>query len=89
MQRAARGGLPLTMLRRCRSAIVRSSRRPPSGSWGATRAALVTYVFPVIGLMLGIIFLQETADWRLVAGSLLGPAGSDRSLLALAQAIAT
>jgi len=40
-------------------------------AWGATRAALVTYVFPVIGLMLGIIFLQETADWRLVAGSLL------------------
>jgi drug/metabolite transporter (DMT)-like permease len=40
-------------------------------AWGATRASLVTYVFPVIGLMLGIIFLQEQADWRLWAGSAL------------------
>jgi drug/metabolite transporter (DMT)-like permease len=40
-------------------------------AWGPTRASLVTYVFPVIGLVLGIIFLNEVADWRLVAGSLL------------------
>jgi len=40
-------------------------------AWGPTRASLVTYVFPVIGLLLGIIFLGETADWRLLAGSLL------------------
>lgn len=40
-------------------------------AWGPTRASLVTYVFPVIGLVLGIIFLQETVDWRLIAGSLL------------------
>ncbi len=38
---------------------------------GATRATLVTYVFPVIGLLLGIIFLGETADWRLLVGSAL------------------
>jgi drug/metabolite transporter (DMT)-like permease len=40
-------------------------------AWGPTRASLVTYVFPVIGLVLGILFLNETADWRLIAGSAL------------------
>lgn len=44
-------------------------------AWGATRASLVTYVFPVIGLILGIVFLNETADWRLMIGSLLVVAG--------------
>jgi drug/metabolite transporter (DMT)-like permease len=40
-------------------------------AWGATRASLVTYVFPVVGLILGIIFLNEQADWRLLVGSAL------------------
>lgn len=40
-------------------------------AWGPTRASLVTYVFPVIGLALGIVFLNEVADWRLLAGSAL------------------
>jgi drug/metabolite transporter (DMT)-like permease len=40
-------------------------------AWGPTRASLVTYVFPVIGLVLGIAFLGERADWHLVLGSLL------------------
>jgi len=40
-------------------------------SVGATKSTLVTYVFPVIGLILGIIFLGETADWRLLVGSAL------------------
>jgi drug/metabolite transporter (DMT)-like permease len=40
-------------------------------AWGPTRASVVTYVFPVIGLVLGIVFLQEAADWRLLAGSAL------------------
>jgi drug/metabolite transporter (DMT)-like permease len=40
-------------------------------AWGPTRASLVTYVFPVIGLILGIIFLREVADWRLIVGSIL------------------
>ncbi len=40
-------------------------------AWGPTRASLVTYVFPVIGLILGIIFLNEVADWSLIVGSLL------------------
>lgn len=40
-------------------------------AWGATRASVVTYVFPVVGLILGIIFLREAVDWRLIVGSLL------------------
>jgi drug/metabolite transporter (DMT)-like permease len=40
-------------------------------AWGPTRASLVTYVFPVIGLILGIIFLHESAGWRLLVGSAL------------------
>ena len=40
-------------------------------SWGPTRASVVTYVFPVVGLLLGIIFLREAVDWRLLAGSAL------------------
>ncbi len=35
----------------------------------------MTYVFPVIGLILGIVFLNESADWRLLAGSILVVAG--------------
>ena len=38
---------------------------------GPTRASLVTYVFPVVGLVLGILILHESADWRLLAGSAL------------------
>lgn len=38
-------------------------------AWGPTRASLVTYVFPVIGLLLGIVLLGEPADWRLFLGS--------------------
>ncbi len=40
-------------------------------AWGPTRASLVTYVFPVIGLVLGIVFLHEAADWHLLVGSAL------------------
>ncbi len=44
-------------------------------AWGATRTSLVTYVFPVVGLALGIVFLGERLDWRLALGSLLVLAG--------------
>lgn len=44
-------------------------------TWGATRASVVTYVLPVIGLMLGIIFLNEEIDWRLAVGTALVFAG--------------
>jgi len=40
-------------------------------TWGPTRATLVTYVFPVVGVLLGVVFLNEVADWRLVLGSAL------------------
>ena len=40
-------------------------------AWGATRASLVTYVFPVVGLLLGILILDEPTDWRLLAGTAL------------------
>jgi drug/metabolite transporter (DMT)-like permease len=38
---------------------------------GATRTTMVTYVFPVVGVALGVLFLGETADWHLVVGALL------------------
>jgi drug/metabolite transporter (DMT)-like permease len=44
-------------------------------TWGPTRTTLVTYVFPVIGLILGVVFLKEIADWRLIVGSVLVVAG--------------
>jgi len=44
-------------------------------AWGATRATVVTYVFPVIGLVLGVAFLGEPLNVRLVAGTLLVVSG--------------
>ncbi len=38
---------------------------------GPTRATMVTYVFPVVGVVLGVVFLGERADWHLAAGALL------------------
>ncbi len=40
-------------------------------AWGATRASLVSYVFPIVGLVLGITLLGERLDWRLFAGTAL------------------
>lgn len=39
--------------------------------WGPTRASLVTYVFPVVGVVLGVIFLAEPLNWNMVLGSAL------------------
>lgn len=39
--------------------------------WGSTRTSLVTYIMPVVGLVLGIVFLDEVLDWRLLVGSAL------------------
>ena len=39
--------------------------------WGPTRASLVTYVFPVVGVALGIIFLSEPLTWNMIIGSIL------------------
>ena len=43
--------------------------------WGPTRASLVTYVFPVEGVVLGIIFLSEPLTWNMIVGSLLVVSG--------------
>jgi drug/metabolite transporter (DMT)-like permease len=38
---------------------------------GPTRASMVTYLFPVGGVILGVIFLNEVLSWQLVAGTIL------------------
>lgn len=38
---------------------------------GPTRTSLVTYLFPVGGVILGVIFLDEHLSWQLLAGSFL------------------
>lgn len=38
---------------------------------GPTRATLVTYLFPVGGVILGVLFLNEHLSWQLIAGTLL------------------
>jgi len=38
---------------------------------GPTRTSLVTYLFPVGGVILGVVFLNEHLSWQLVAGTLL------------------
>lgn len=44
-------------------------------SVGPTRTSLVTYVVPVVGLVLGVVFLGETLDLRLAVGAVLVIAG--------------
>ena len=38
---------------------------------GPTRTSLVTYLFPLGGVILGVIFLNEHLSWQLLAGSAL------------------
>lgn len=40
-------------------------------SVGPTRTVLVTYVFPLVGIILGVVFLNELLDWRLALGAAL------------------
>jgi drug/metabolite transporter (DMT)-like permease len=40
-------------------------------NWGAGRYTMVAYTLPAVGLTLGAIFLGETLDWRILAGSAL------------------
>ncbi len=37
-------------------------------NWGATRTTLVTYMLPVVGVTAGVLILDESLDWRLIAG---------------------
>jgi drug/metabolite transporter (DMT)-like permease len=38
---------------------------------GPTRTSMVTYLFPLGGVILGVIFLDEDLSWQLVAGAVL------------------
>jgi drug/metabolite transporter (DMT)-like permease len=38
---------------------------------GPTRTSMVTYIFPLGGVTLGVIFLNEALTWQLVAGAVL------------------
>ena len=38
---------------------------------GPARATLVTYIFPLGGVLLGVIFLHEQLSWQLAAGAVL------------------
>jgi drug/metabolite transporter (DMT)-like permease len=38
---------------------------------GPTRASMVTYLFPVGGVILGVAFLQEKLSWQVFAGGVL------------------
>ncbi len=38
---------------------------------GAARTSMVTYVIPVVGLLLGVIFLKEKLEYRLILGALM------------------
>jgi drug/metabolite transporter (DMT)-like permease len=40
-------------------------------SVGPTRTTLVTYVFPLVGVILGVVFLNELLDWHLLLGASL------------------
>jgi drug/metabolite transporter (DMT)-like permease len=38
---------------------------------GPTRATMVTYLFPLGGVSLGVIFLDERLTWQIVTGAVL------------------
>lgn len=40
-------------------------------SAGATKASMVTYVAPVVGVILGVTFLNEALTWQLIVGTIL------------------
>jgi drug/metabolite transporter (DMT)-like permease len=39
--------------------------------WGASRTAMVSYLIPVVGLVLGIVVLHETLYWERIVGAFL------------------
>jgi len=38
---------------------------------GPTRTTLVTYLFPLVGVFLGVVFLNEKVDWQMIVGGVL------------------
>jgi drug/metabolite transporter (DMT)-like permease len=44
-------------------------------TWGATRATLVTYLIPALGVVLGAVVLDEPIGWQLLFGFILIVAG--------------
>jgi drug/metabolite transporter (DMT)-like permease len=42
---------------------------------GPSRASMITYMFPLVGVILGIVFLGEKINWQVVVGGLLILAG--------------
>jgi drug/metabolite transporter (DMT)-like permease len=38
---------------------------------GPTRTTMVTYLFPLGGVILGVVFLDEQLSWQLIAGAAL------------------
>jgi drug/metabolite transporter (DMT)-like permease len=38
---------------------------------GPTRSSMVTYLFPLGGVLLGVVFLNEELSWQLVVGAVL------------------
>jgi drug/metabolite transporter (DMT)-like permease len=38
---------------------------------GPTRTTMVTYIFPLGGVILGVLFLHEQLSWQLLAGAVL------------------
>jgi drug/metabolite transporter (DMT)-like permease len=38
---------------------------------GPTRTSMVTYLFPLGGVLLGVVFLNEELSWQLLAGAVL------------------
>jgi drug/metabolite transporter (DMT)-like permease len=65
------------------------------GSWGATRTALVAYLLPVVGIVLGFLVLGEPVDATLLLGTglviggvaLVNGRGGRRRLFALAAPV--
>ena len=41
------------------------------GSWGSTRTTAVAYILPVVGIVLGVLFANETVDLRVIGGTAL------------------
>ncbi len=39
--------------------------------WGAARASMLNYLLPPLGLFWGVVIMNETFEWRLLAGMLV------------------